>query len=625
MIAEWFKTSKGIPMNEMNPSPFEKTPASTAPPAPASSPAAERRLRLWPGVAIVILMWLAILGPGWLSTYVELDPEVQMQIQFTTFFFGGTAGLLAVALWWLFFSRLGMWDRLLGVAAYVAFGAITMAVADPSFGIFPVMIFALRAVTTAWVVWLVVTPFLAWPVRRVGMLLVMMAAWGYFGLLCFDGVTGNITAEMRWRWVEPAEAKATAARAAEMAKGNAAGDAVDNPNEVLVLQPGDWPAFRGANRDGRLTGVKIAVDWDKRQPRKLWSKLVGPGWSSFAVIGKRVYTQEQWENEEAVVCWDADTGNLLWSHRDPGRFTEAVGGIGPRATPTFQDGKIYALGAKGKLNCLDAVTGKVVWAKDIAADAGAEVPIWGFASSPLVTHGAVIVFAGGKGGKSVLAYNASSGDVQWYGGEGLLSYCSPQLSKLGGTEQVLISTDAGLLAFKPDGGALLWKYEWATEQTARIVQPTIVGETDVLLGTGMGQGMRRLKLNISNGNWSEEVVWKSRAMSPYYNDAVLYQDNLYGFDGEYLTCVSLKDGKSKWKERGYGNGQVLLLADQGLLLVLSEQGDVALVDASPDKHNERGRFHAINGKTWNHPVVAHGKLFVRNGEEAACFQLEEVK
>jgi outer membrane protein assembly factor BamB len=154
-----------------------------------------------------------------------------------------------------------------------------------------------------------------------------------------------------------------------------------------------------------------------------------------------------------------------------------------------------------------------------------------------------------------------------------------------------------------------------------VVQPTLLGDADLLLGTGFQYGTRRVHVSRDGDGWQAQEVWTSRAINPYYNDLVVHRGHLYGFDGSFFTCVNLEDGKKKWRERGYGNGQVLLLADQDLLLILSERGEVALVDASPDGHKERGRFQAIEGKTWNHPVVAHGKLFVRNSEEAACYQL----
>jgi outer membrane protein assembly factor BamB len=340
-----------------------------------------------------------------------------------------------------------------------------------------------------------------------------------------------------------------------------------------------------------------------------------------------------------VVCYRADTGDEVWVHADQTRFTEIVAGPGPRATPTFHEGKLYALGANGKFNCLDPATGRVIWSKDIVADSDAKVPMWGFASSPLVSAGVVTVYAGGPKGKAVLGYKADTGDLAWKAGgykldtpeavekkkdKGPLSYCSTHLAKFDGVEQVVIATDAGLAAFDPATGHALWTHDWQTENDiARIVQPALLDGGDVLMGAGLGVGTRRLHVGREGDGWSVKEVWTTQKIKPYFNDLVTYQGHLYGFDDTFFVCVNLADGKLKWKSRGYGAGQVLLLADQGLLLILSEKGEVALVSASPEKHQELGKFQAIEGKTWNHPVLAHGRLYVRNGEEAACYQLAE--
>jgi outer membrane protein assembly factor BamB len=339
------------------------------------------------------------------------------------------------------------------------------------------------------------------------------------------------------------------------------------------------------------------------------------------VVGTRLYTQEQRGEDEVVVCYDTRSGAELWTHADVARFTEVVAGPGPRATPTFHEGKIYAQGAAGRLNCLDAATGTRLWTRDIVADSGAKVPPWGFASSPLVVQGVVTVFAGGPDDKSVLGYHASSGELAWSAGQGQLSYCSTQHARLGGVDQLLIATDAGLTAFEPARGTVLWRHDWPVEGMARIVQPALVDGSDLLVGTGMGIGTRRLHFGLEGDTGGPQELWTSKAIKPYYNDLVVHRGNIYGFDGNFFTCVSLEDGKAKWRARGYGNGQVLLLADQDLLLVLSEKGEVALLEASPNGQKELGRFQAVEGKTWNHPVVAHGNLFVRNGEEVACYRL----
>jgi outer membrane protein assembly factor BamB len=200
------------------------------------------------------------------------------------------------------------------------------------------------------------------------------------------------------------------------------------------------------------------------------------------------------------------------------------------------------------------------------------------------------------------------------------SYCSPHLASPGGVEQVLSATDKGLAALEPASGKTLWRHEWALPSGVRVAQPTPVGDSDVLLGSPR-LAMRRLRVTRAKDGWAEKALWETTAIKPYFNDLVVHKDHVYGFDGSFLTCVSLEDGKGRWRARGYGNGQVLLLADQGLLLVLSETGEVALVRASPERYERLAGFQALKGKTWNHPVVAHGRLFVRNGEEAACYQV----
>jgi outer membrane protein assembly factor BamB len=572
-------------------------------------------------VLIVAFQWLLLLVPSALA-FLEgiFDPlpswmDLGLVARFSILIWTPVGTFLALAIWWLFASRLRWADRGLVLFACVAAGVAMWLFRDPTLAVMGIVLFALPVVTTAWVVWLVVTPFLRWRFRRLGLLVVFLLGWGYFDLVRFEGVTGSFKAEFAYRWQPTAEQQYLA----ESASTN-----IPVPTATLLtLEPGDWPGFRGPNRDSRLTGVRIATDWKTHPPRLLWRHRVGPGWSSFAVVGTRAYTQEQHGSNELVVCYDVNTGNRIWVHSDAARFSEDIGGPGPRATPTFHEGRIYAQGAAGHLNCLDAATGQVVWSRDIVADSGAKVPQWGYAASPLVADKVVTVFAGAADGKSVLGYQASTGELAWSAGEGQYSYASTQLTRLGGVEQVLFASDTGVTAFQPADGKVVWKYDWPLEtMMARIVQPALLGETDLLIGSPFGKGTRRVRFKRDADRWSDQRIWESPAISPYFNDFVIQANHLYGFEGSFFTCVGLEDGKRRWKERGYGNGQVLLLTDQNLLLVLSEKGEVALVEANPERRTEVARFQAITGKTWNHPVLAHNKLLVRNGEEAACFQLD---
>jgi outer membrane protein assembly factor BamB len=578
---------------------------------------ADRGPRVWPGVVILVL-------EGLLMTVPLLVARGTMGGMMLAKIGAPLFGLLGVVLWWLLASRIRWLDRFVTLGACVALGAAAYPFYHQSFDIMVVIMFVLPVLTAAWVLWLVVTPYLSWRVRRAGLLVVFLLVWAHFALMRFDGVSGvSFESTLAYRWTPTAlDHFGDAVRAGTIAQGNIA--------EPVVLGPGDWPGFRGPRRDGRQTGVRIATDWQQNPPRLVWKHRVGLGWSSFAVVGNRLFTQMQWdEPNEAVVCYAADSGNQIWVHKDQAHFKEKLGGNGPRATPTFHDGKVYALGATGRLNCLDAATGKPLWSRDIIADSGAAVPMWGFASSPLVSQGIVTVFTGASGGKTVLGYRADSGEIAWYGGDGLLSYSSLQPARLGGTDQILMATDAGLTAFEPTRGAILWHHEWSAEGMARIVQPAVLSDTDVLVGTGMGVGTKRLRISHEGQGegqkWTASEVWKTRTFKPYFNDLVIHKGHLYGFDGEYVYCVNLDDKTVKWRQEGYGAGQILLLADQDLLLVLSEEGKVALVEARPDGHKELCRFDAIDGKTWNHPVVVGGRLFVRNSEWAACYDLSGSK
>lgn len=576
-------------------------------------------LRLWPGLVIAGLEWLVIVVPAWVAPVT--------MAHFVSWFLGPIVGTVGLLVWWLFASRLPRSDRWLGLPAFVVVGAVTFPfwhhslTDDNSKGLFFLIIYVLPVVTTAWVAWLVATPFLRWPVRRAGLVVVLLLAWSCFTFVRHEGTDGVISATIRLRGTASAEEQFLA----EVATGKLGSPTAEPGKAKIVLQPGDWPGFRGPSRDSVVTGVRVATDWKAQPPRLIWRHRVGPGWSSLAVVGNRLYTQEQRGAEEAVVCYDTGSGSEVWVHKDVARFNETMAGPGPRATPTFYDGKIYAQGAAGRLNCLDAVTGRALWSRDLMVDSGAKLPNWGFSASPLIVQGVVSVFAGDPDGKSVLGYNASTGKPVWSAGDGKFSYCSLHAVRLHGVEQLLIATNLGLTSFQPKGGTILWQHDWPLEGgMARVVQPAQIGDADFLIGTSFGMGTRRIHVDRAGDQWSTKEVWTTRAIKPYFNDLIIHRDHLFGFDNNFLTCVSLADGRKMWKERGYGNGQILLLADQGLLLVLSEHGEVALVRANPDRHDEIARFQAIEGKTWNHPVVVRGMMFVRNGAEAACYELPKL-
>jgi len=362
--------------------------------------------------------------------------------------------------------------------------------------------------------------------------------------------------------------------------------------------------------------VRIDSDWSKTPPVELWRRAIGPGWSSFAVQGDLVYTQEQRGESEMVTCYQLSTGKPVWMHRDAARFYESNAGTGPRGTPTLSQGRVYTFGATGIVNVLDAGTGARVWSRNAATDTGAKLPGWGFSSSPLVVDDVVIIAVAGQ----LVAYDRATGAPRWTGKSNGGGYSSPHLYTIDGVPQVLLLSGTGATGVTPADGKVLWEHAW---EGGSIVQPAVI-EGDLLINSISmmgGEGLRRLSVKRAGDGWAVEERWTSKGLKPYFNDFVVHNGHAYGFDGSILSSIDLADGKRKWKGGRYGDGQLILLADQDLLLVVSEEGELALVSATPDKFTEVARFAAIEGKTWNHPVLVGNILLVRNGEEMAAFKL----
>jgi outer membrane protein assembly factor BamB len=278
------------------------------------------------------------------------------------------------------------------------------------------------------------------------------------------------------------------------------------------------------------------------------------------------------------------------------------------------------MGATGILNALDASNGAVMWSRNAASDTGKMVPDWGVASSPVVIDDLVIVAVAGQ----LAAYDIGTGKQRWLGETGGGGYSSPHLATIDGVPQILLIRGSRTISVAPTDGKLLWDHTW--ERAGAIIQPALIGERDVLIGLGDamgmgGLGMRRLAVAHGPAGWTVQERWTSRGLKPYFNDFVVHKGHAFGFDGSILACIDLENGERKWKGGRFGHGQLVLLADQDLLLVLSEDGELALVQAASDKFTEVARLPGIEGKTWNHPVLVGDVLLVRNGEEMAGFRL----
>lgn len=569
-------------------------------------------LRWWPAAMLLI----TAVALRFSMSLVESPSLALMMAAFM-----GPAAISMVALgWWAFASRAAWRERLLGLAGILCIAVAGVALSDMSMRGMSTVVYQIPTGIGLFVLTLCLTANRPESRLRVALLAAALG-FGVWDLVRLHGMTGRFAAEFGWRWNPTAEEEYLQSIASSSPKpGESSESEVGEKSEEVTRATAEWPDFRGPRRDGRQTGIVVASDWETTRPRELWKTRIGPGWGSFVVAGKRLFTQEQRGEQEAIVCLDADTGKQVWVHEYPGRFWEAIAGAGPRATPTLGDDALYSLGANGQMVCLNPRNGELRWKRDLAADSGCKPPMWGFSSSPLLIEGAVVVHAGSATGKgAVVAYDAESGDVRWKVEAGNHSYSSAQAATFAEQTGALMATNAGIQFLSPKDGSTLWQHDWLIENY-RALQP-LVSENSVLIGSSIGGGTRKITIAREGEDWKLDEDWTSKDLKPDYNDFVEYQGYLYGFDGDIFSCVDMATGKRQWKKGRFGNGQVLLLADAGQLLIVSEAGEIVLCDADPGQLKILGKIQAIAGKTWNHPVVVGDRLYVRNGEEAACFVL----
>jgi len=381
----------------------------------------------------------------------------------------------------------------------------------------------------------------------------------------------------------------------------------------------DWPRFRGPGMDGRYPSAEISTEWPADGLPLLWKQPVGGGYASFVVADGRAFTIEQRREQEVVAAYDLETGRESWTRGWTAEFREILGGDGPRSTPTLDEGRVYALGAAGDLKVLDAATGDLLWERNILEDAGAENLQWGMSASPLIVDEKVILLPGGPNGSSVIAYDKRTGAPLWESLDDEQAYTSPILVTLAGEPQILVVGANRAMGLSIDDGSLLWDYPWVTNQGINVAQPLILDESRVFFSAGYGHGAAVVQVTEDESGFSARPVWSNTRMKNKFASSVLHQGFIYGLDEAILACVDASTGDLKWKGGRYGYGQLLLAG--GHLIVLTERGELVLVKATPEKHEELAMFPAIEGKTWNHPAIADGVLLVRNANEMAAFRI----
>jgi len=380
-----------------------------------------------------------------------------------------------------------------------------------------------------------------------------------------------------------------------------------------------WTDFRGPKRDGEYREVPVLADWPTTGLMPLWKQPVGAGYASFVIARGRAFTIEQRGAQEVVAAYDVPTGRELWTNAWAAEFRETMGGDGPRATPTWADGKVYALGATGELRALDDASGKVVWRTNILSDSDAHNLDWGMAAAPLVVDDTVIVLPGGSNGRSIVGYDRATGKRVWSALGDKQAYCSPMLVTLKGVRQLLVVSATRMMGVVPGDGTVLWEYPFATFNGINAAQPLVIGDNRVFVSASYGAGSAMIELSGGGERFSVREVWRNNRMKNRFSGSVLRDGVIYGLDEGILAAIDAETGELKWKGGRYGYGQVVLAGNN--LIVLTEDGDLALVRTNPDRHEEISRFRVLEGKTWNVPAISGGYLLVRNLSEMAAFDL----
>ena len=377
--------------------------------------------------------------------------------------------------------------------------------------------------------------------------------------------------------------------------------------------------FLGPNRDGRVDDLSLFGDWVVSPPKELWRRPVGLGWTGFVVADGLAITQEQVGENELVTAYVLRTGQPVWAHTNRVRFQEFLGGDGPRSTPTIVGDRVYAFGGTGILDCLSLSSGQLLWSVDVLKTHSLRNDTWGKSSAPLVVDGRVIVSGGTSSEKGWLAYDAETGRLLWAANGEAASYASAVQVVLAGVKQILVTGPQAVAGLDPASGKAGWRFVWGNPKNPKCSQPVMLGNDRIFVSAGYGAGCAVFEVALAEGLFTTRELWRGKSMKTQFNNVAVREGHLYGLDDGFMACVDITTGKRLWKDGRYGSGQTLLVGNR--VLVQSEPGWVALVEAKPSGFTELGRINALQSKTWNNPALAGRYLLVRNDQEAVCYEL----
>lgn len=566
------------------------------------------RLRLWPAwlICAAILVCVAL----------SVTPSIANGPRFMLMLGGPVLGGLLFSVWFLLGSRLSGREK--GILAMAAIGlpAVSLLLTLPGMATrSTLLIYGLPLAVVALTLALTVK---GQSPRRLGWAMGFMAiVWSLFPAIRNEGFDGDYFPELTWRLAPVHEQSLPELQTPlDTAAPNIARPDWDRGQ--------NWLSFRGPQGNGSVDDQLSDPSWQSTPPKEIWRIDIGPGWSSFAYHEGRLFTQEQRGDMEHTSCYAAEDGRLLWSHGDQVRFEEVVSGAGPRGTPTVADGRIYSMGSRALLTCLDEQSGKVVWQRNLEKEVSAKVPQWAFSGSPLVVSNLVIIFTGGSDDNGLIAVDSQTGQTVWaFSVEGESeNYTTARLIKLADVDSVIFCDNRGVHALEPQSGSPLWDYkpsQWSNSM--KMVDPQAIDQSRLLVSSGDGVGLCCLQVARDGDQWSISENWTTTQLRPSFNDSLVHGDLIFGFNQNIFGCIDANNGKRLWHGGRYGFGQAVLLKNSGTILVVSEKGELAMLKAQADKLEVLQKLPVLEGKTWNHPIVAGDRLFMRNGRSAVCLQL----
>ncbi len=383
----------------------------------------------------------------------------------------------------------------------------------------------------------------------------------------------------------------------------------------------DWPRYLGPDADGKSKETGINKDWGARPPKELWRvPLHDRGFACPSVADGKVFIVDHEGKQDIVLALDLETGKEIWRFAYPDARKWSHGYA--RATPTCDNGRLYTLGRMGLLNCLDARTGKKIWAVHYCDDLGGERPAWNYAAAPIIDGSRLIVAPGGSKG-TIAVLDKKTGRVIWRGGgSDAISYATPVIATIGGKKQYVVFTAKHLEGVDPATGRVIWSVGWDTKWDCHSATPIVIGDR-VFISSNYARGAAVFAIA---GNAARKV-WEIKAVHVHFNTPVYHDGYLYCTShSSYSTakpgfhCIDAKTGRVAWEAKSFEKGGMIAV-DGTLIVIDGKRGDVVMIELSPKRYRELGRMKPLGGKSWTPPIIARGKLIIRNTKAMACFDL----